>query len=279
MQAHPAGYRHPGLMVETDWLAAHLNDASVRVVDMGMPDGYLRAHIPGAVHPGPERSHWLKDPGDALHVMRGEQFRALMEGWGVNDGMLVVAYDEDGCHQAARLWAVMRHYGSNQCRLLNGGWNKWLAEGWPANQAVVAYPKGSYTVKPGGRVFVQVEEMKSLVGSRDTQLLDVRSSGEWDGSVTRGNRRTGRIPGAKHLEWKEAVTDDGVKAFRPASQVLRKLDAAGVELGKPLVTYCQGGVRASHSAFVLTMLGHENVRVYDGSFAEWGNRDDTPIVK
>lgn len=272
-------YARPEMLVETGWLAAHLNDAGLRVVDMGVPDGYFRAHIPSAVHPGPERSHWLKDPTDPLHVMRADAFRELMEGWGIGDTTLVIAYDEDGGHQAARLWSVMRHYGHDTCKILNGVWNKWLAEGRPATQAARSYSRATFTPKPRTGVFLDVDEMKALVGSPKAQLLDVRSQGEWEGTTTRGNRRTGHIPGAAHLEWLESVTADGVKSFRSAADIRKRLAAAGVKGDKPVVTYCQGGVRASHSAFVLKLLGYDDVRIYDGSFAEWGNRDDTPIVK
>lgn len=279
MSTETKGYAHSDLLVQTSWLAGHLSDPNVRLVDMGMPDGYLRAHIPGAVHPGPERSHWLKDPADPLHVLKPDTFRELVEGWGIGDGTQVVAYDEDGGHQAARLWSVMRHYGHDTVRILDGGWNKWLAEGRPATQAVPRHDGGSFTPKPRASVFVHVEEMKALVGQPAAQLLDVRSQGEWEGTVTRGNRRTGHIPGAAHMEWLDSVTGDGIKALRPADEVKRRLGAAGVTADKPIVTYCQGGVRASHTAFVLTLLGYKEVRIYDGSFAEWGNRDDTPIVR
>ena len=279
MSPETRDYAHPDLLVETQWLAEHLAEPNVRLVDMGMPDGYLRAHIPGAVHPGPERSHWLKDPADPLHVITEGGFRDLMEGWGIGDSTLVVAYDEDGGHQGARLWSVMRHYGHDTCRILDGGWNKWLAELRPTTQSIPQYKRAVFTPKPRKDVFVQAEEMKALAGKASARLLDVRSQGEWEGTVTRGNRRTGHIPGAAHMEWVEAVTSDGIKAFRPAGEITKRLAAEGVTPEKPVVTYCQGGVRASHTAFVLTLLGYKDVRIYDGSFAEWGNRDDTPIVK
>ena len=274
---HP-GYAFPDLLAGTDWLAGHLTDPNVRIVDMGMPDGYLRAHISGAVHPGPERSHWLKDPNDPLHVLPAGLFQALLETWGIGDNTTVVAYDEDGGHQAARLWSVMRHYGNDHCKVLDGGWNQWLVEGRPGIQAIPHYGRATFTPRQCANVFSGVEDVKALVGKPAGQLLDVRSRGEWNGTVTRGNRRTGHIPGAAHMEWKDAVTDDGLKTFLPAERVRQKLAAAGVTPEKPVVTYCQGGVRASHTAFVLHMLGYKDVRIYDGSFAEWGNRDDVPIV-
>ncbi len=273
------GYLRPELLVDTKWLEEHLTDPKVRVVDMGSFNGYLRAHIPGALHPGPEQANYLKDSKDPLHVMPPAEFSALMRSWGIGDETTVVAYDADGGHNAARIWWVLRYYGSNNGRLLNGGWNNWMAESRPVSMDIPAYPPRAFTGRPQEGIIATVEDMKRLAGTGDATLVDVRAREEYEGTEARGNRRTGRIPGAVHMEWREAVQKDSPKRFRSAGELTKTLESKGISKGKPVVTYCQAGVRAAHGAFTLHLMGYDHVRVYDGSFAEWGNRDDTQIEK
>jgi thiosulfate/3-mercaptopyruvate sulfurtransferase len=110
-------------------------------------------------------------------------------------------------------------------------------------------------------------------------VLDSRTDGEWEGTNDRGNKRSGRVPNAKHLEWLRFVETDDMRRFLPAEKLQALVDEAGFTRDKPIITYCQGGIRAAHAAFVLELLGYEGVRVYDGSMREWANRDDTPLVK
>ncbi|MBK7330169.1 MAG: hypothetical protein IPI85_14135 [Dehalococcoidia bacterium] len=110
------------------------------------------------------------------------------------------------------------------------------------------------------------------------QVLDARTDGEWDGTNDRGNKRVGRVPGAHHLEWLRFVHTDDSRKFLPAAEIQALLDGAGIERGKPTITYCQGGIRAAHAAFTMELLGYDNVRVYDGSMREWANREDTPLT-
>src|SRR5262249_43010013 len=111
------------------------------------------------------------------------------------------------------------------------------------------------------------------------QVLDVRSDGEWEGTNDRGNRRAGRVPNAHHLEWLRFVSNDDRRVFLPADDLAALLSDAGITPANPVITYCQGGIRAAHAAFVLALLGYDNVRVYDGSMREWANCEDTPLVK
>ena len=107
----------------------------------------------------------------------------------------------------------------------------------------------------------------------------MRTDGEWEGTNDRGNRRAGRVPNAQHLEWLRFVETDDSRKFLPAQDIQRLLDDAGISRDRPTITYCQGGIRAAHAAFVLALLGYDDVRVYDGSMREWANREDTPLVK
>ncbi len=272
-------YFRPELLVDTKWLEEHLSDPKVRIVDMGSHEGYLRAHVPGAVHPGPDRANYLKDSKDPLHVMPAAEFSALMRSWGIGDDSTVVAYDADGGHNAARLWWALRYYGSNNGKLLNGGWNNWMAESRPLTMDIPKHAPSTFTARPQANLIARIADVKRLAGTGEATLLDVRARGEYEGTEARGNRRTGHISGAVHMEWREAVQKDSPKRFRPAAELSKILEATGARKDKPVVTYCQAGVRAAHGAFTLHLMGYDNVRVYDGSFAEWANRDDMPIEK
>ncbi|MBK9343763.1 MAG: hypothetical protein IPN07_12185 [Dehalococcoidia bacterium] len=139
-------------------------------------------------------------------------------------------------------------------------------------------PKGSFTASPNPDINATVEFLKEHHASPNCQVLDARTDGEWDGTNDRGNKRVGRVPGAHHLEWLRFVHTDDSRKFLPAAEIQALLDGAGIERGKPTITYCQGGIRAAHAAFTMELLGYDNVRVYDGSMREWANREDTPLT-
>jgi thiosulfate/3-mercaptopyruvate sulfurtransferase len=173
----------------------------------------------------------------------------------------------------------LRYYGNNNCRLLNGGWNYWMAESGPVAMDIPRHAPRSFIPRPQEDLIARIEYVKRVVASGEATLLDVRASAEYEGTEARGNRRTGRIPRAVHMEWREAVQKDGTMRFRPATELSKTLESKGISKSEPVVTYCQAGVRAAHGAFTLHLMGYDDVRVYDGSFAGWGNRDDTPIEK
>ncbi len=233
-----AAYANPDLLVETQWLADRLTRRDLRVVDMGPYEAYARAHIPGAVHPGPgDRSHYLKDPENPAFVMPPEAFAALLEGMGIGDYTLVIAYDADGGHTAARLWWVMAYYGHSKCKLLNGGWSKWVLEKRPVSMEAPAYPRATFTPITHERHRCTADGVQDAIGDAGTVLWDVRTDAEWDGSNDRGNRRAGHIPGAVHMEWRDLVTADAAKTFRPAAEMRQLLWARGITPNKRVVTY------------------------------------------
>jgi len=125
----------------------------------------------------------------------------------------------------------------------------------------------------------RADDVKAAIGRAGAVILDVRSDGEWQGMETRGNRRTGRIPGSVHIEWLDNVSADELQTLKPADELRRMYEAGGVTPDKEVITVCQQGIRAAQAATVLRLLGYDQVRVYDGSFLEWGNRDDTPIER
>jgi thiosulfate/3-mercaptopyruvate sulfurtransferase len=223
------------------------------------------------------KDNFFKNPEDRRFIMKPEQFAATMSDMGIGDGTLVVSYDQ-GSNTAARLWWCLNYYGHTAAKVLNGGWNVWLKEGRPVTMDVPKVGATTFTPRPVESLLATAEYIMDHLDKPDVVVLDVRSDGEWEGTNSRGNKRAGRMPGAVHLEWTHNLTPDDEKRLKPAAELRAMFDAAGVTPDKEIVTVCQGGIRAAQALFTLKLLGYEKVRNYDGSFGEWGNREDTPIV-
>jgi thiosulfate/3-mercaptopyruvate sulfurtransferase len=277
-----AAYAHPELLASTEWLAEHLNDPNLRIVDLRYyfdgRDGhaiYLQGHLPGAVH-----ASYPTDLGDPSQMPTNlipapEQMAATMRRLGISNDTVVVGYDDEGGHFASRLWLNLTYYGHDNVKVLNGGIQKWVAEGRPLATGEVTPPPGTFRPgQPRENLRIRGGELRAKLGEPNLALLDVRRLSEYTGEELRA-ARGGRIPGAKLLLWRDNLTGDW--QFRPAEEIRARHDAVGATPDQEIVTYCQGGVRAAHAAFSLRLIGYENVRVYDGSWAEWGNQSDTPI--
>ncbi len=262
-------------LVEGSWLQEHLDDANIRVVDTDVAAAYNRAHIRGSVYP---LDNFLKNPEDRRFIMTPDQFAAEMQRMGIGDDTMVVAYDAAGT-TAGRMWWALNYYGHSNVKVLNGGWNQWLLEGRPITmEATKVSASKPFTPKVNPDMYASAEHIMERLEQPGFVVLDVRSDGEWDGSNTRGNKRQGHMPGAVHLEWTHNLSDDPSKRWKSADELKAMFEAAGVTPDKEVVTVCQGGIRAAQAYFTLNLLGYDKVRNYDGSFSDWGNRDDTPIV-
>lgn len=271
-------YAHPEMLIETEELAARLNDPKLRIVDGDLFPMYQRAHIPGAV--GNRGHHYFKGKADERFIAPPEEFAALMSKLGIGDDTEVVGYDASGSLYATRLWWSLAYYGHPGARILNGGWNKWLAEGRPITMEEPKIAPATFTPRVADEsILASAEYIMENLERSDFLVFDVRSDGEWEGTNSRGNKRTGHVPGAVHLEWLnnvQAALDN--RTQKSADEVRAMFEAIGVTPDKEIVTMCQGGVRASQTAATLKMLGYERVRNYDGSALDWANRDDTPLV-
>jgi thiosulfate/3-mercaptopyruvate sulfurtransferase len=235
------GYAQPELLVETDWLAAHLDDPNLRIVDCDPIDAYSRAHIKNAI--GIPAHHYIKEPGYTENprqkplVAPPDTMQALMQEMGIGDDNLVVAYDSNGCLWGARLWCVLNYYGHSNVKVLNGGWKKWVDEGLPVSVDRPTHPTTTLTPSVHDDLLCTLDYGRDNIGRADALYLDVRSDGEWDGSNSRGNQRVGRIPGAAHLEWLHLVTPDKYQTIKPAHELRALLEAAGATPDKEIVTY------------------------------------------
>ena len=227
-------YARPEMLTTTEWLAAHLQDANLRIVDCDNRDAYRRAHIPGAIT---FRGHqYLKEEEGALHIMGPEKFAETMGAMGIGDDTLVIAYDGFSGLYATRFWWALNYYGHTQVKVLNGGWDKWLAEQRPMDNADPRPAKATFTARAHEELIARWDYVQDSIGRADRVLLDVRSDGEWTGANARGTKRGGRIPGAVHLEWLNYI-DSKTKEFKPAAELRVMFEQIGVKPASEIVTY------------------------------------------
>jgi len=272
-------------LVSTDWLAAHLRDPDLRVLDGSwhMPQAkrdpraeFLAAHLPGAVFFDIDA---IADHGTALpHMLpTAEAFAEAVGALGVGAGDRVVVYDTRGVVSAARVWWTFRAFGHEAVAVLDGGLPKWKAENRPLE---------SGEPKPARRAFRAIAQparvrdlsaMRDNVATRREQVLDARSAGRFAATEPepRAGLRGGHIPGSLNLPSDTLLRPDGT--LLSAGELRKRFEAAGVDFTRPVATTCGSGITASVLAFALHLLGHPQVAVYDGSWTEWGGRTDTPV--
>ena len=229
------GFAHPEFLVDAAWLAAHLDDPNVVVVDGDVEAGYLRGHIPGAVL---VPDNYEKDPATGrVHILPPEGFAAMCQNLGIGDDTLVVAYDNNQSLYAARLWWALHYYGHSNVKVLDGGWRQWVAEGRPVSFDRPPPRSGAtFTPRADESIMVKVDELKAACTLSDALLWDVRSDGEYTGANDRGNRRAGHIPGAVHLEWFNVMERD-THRFKPAAEIRQLLNQYGITPDKAVFAY------------------------------------------
>ncbi len=265
--------RESEMLVTTEWLATHLDDRGIRIVDTRRGDGYETSHIPGAVRYPASIAPFLKENG---RVPSADIIAALMSEMRIGDESLVIAYDDGNNLFAARLWWALNYYGHRQVRLLNGGWDLWIAERREVTNTPASPCPAHFTPKIDESWIAEWEQVRAAIKNPACSILDVRSDNEWSGADPMGTKRGGHIPSAVHLEWRETI-DQATKRFKPASVIREMFARTGLSPEKEVITYCQGGIRAAHTAFALRLAGYDRVRNYERSWSEWGNREDLPI--
>jgi len=278
------GYAFEGALVSTQWLAEHLGDMRVRLVEVSVDTAaYDTGHIPRAVG-----WSWKQDTQDTLRRDIPDQaaFEQLMSRAGITNDASVVFYgDMDNWFAAYAFW-LLKYYGHQDVRLLNGGRKKWLAEGRALTTDVPQHAPSGY------RVHTLATNLRALrdnvvahVGQPGAALVDVRSPDEYAGKLLapanlpqEGAQRGGHIPGAANIPWSRAVNEDGT--FKPADELHAIYAGQGITPDKDVIAYCRIGERSSHTWFVLKyLLGYPTVRNYDGSWTEWGSSIGVPIAR
>ncbi len=281
--------RREEFLVDTGWLAVHLADPAVRIVDirgvirpveaakpwyLESREEYAEGHIPGAIYVG-----WLTDIVEPdvpvkMTVASPERFAALMGGLGIGNEHLVIAYDDDGSHIAARLWWVLNYYGHPAVRLLNGGYPKWVAEGRPVTADVPRYPPATFTPRVQAAWRATTDEVRRGIGDPQVRLVDCRGRRDFLGEVGRGERK-GRIPGAVNVPI-TTLWEGPYKTWKTEADLRAIHEAAGVTPDKRVITYCNAGVSASVGLLALKLLGYPSATNYAGSWYDWERDANNP---
>jgi thiosulfate/3-mercaptopyruvate sulfurtransferase len=277
-------YAHPEALVSTDWVADHLGDPGVRLVESNEDILlYNTGHIPGAV-----KIDWVGDLNDPLirDYLDAEQFAQLLSNKGIGPDTTVVFYGDKNNWWATYAFWVFQLFGHTNARIMNGGRKKWEEDGRSLTKDVPSYPAVDYPApqRDDSQIRAFREQVREHVKTQGT-LVDVRSPGEYKGELLHmpdypqeGAMRGGHIPGARNIPWARAANDDGT--FKSAAELKALYEGEGVTPDKEVIAYCRIGERSSHTWFVLTyLLGYQNVRNYDGSWTEWGNLVGAPIER
>ena len=273
------------VLVETDWVEQHLNDDSIRIVEVDEnPALYAESHIPGAIG-----FDWKRDLQDALKrdFLSPKEFATLMGERGISSDHTVVLYGDRNNWFAAYTYWYFRYYGHDKVLLMNGPREKWISESRPTTQDVPSYDSATFQVTTeDNSIRARREDVLEAIGATSHRLVDVRSPQEFSGELIampgyeqEGAQRAGHIPSAKSVPWAQAVREDGT--FKPREELEELYATKGVIEGDtPIIAYCRIGERSAHTWFVLhELLGRDDVRNYDGSWTEWGNMVDVPIEK
>ncbi|WP_419912360.1 3-mercaptopyruvate sulfurtransferase [Hoeflea sp.] len=271
-------------VVSADWLEEHLGQEGLRIVDASwyLPaqerdarTEYEAGHIPGAVffdqdaavEPGADLPHTLPRP-----AVFTEHVSAL----GISDGDTIVVYDGPGMLAAPRVWWMFRVMGAAKVYVLDGGIDRWKADGRPMSTEIPVYPKGVFNAAFDASAVVGFDEMRAVVASGSSQIADARSAGRFTGKEAepRPGLRSGRMPGARNVPVLSLSENGHLKSL---DALRATLEGAGIDPSAPVVTTCGSGVTAAVITLALNSLGNQDARLYDGSWSEWASRDDTPV--
>jgi thiosulfate/3-mercaptopyruvate sulfurtransferase len=274
-------------LVPTEWLAAHLGDANVKIIDASFKlpgvtplpkDDYRRVHIPGSVFFDVDA---VSDHENPLPHMfpSAEQFGRDVGALGISNGDTVVIYDSGGWVAAPRAWWMFLSYGHDKVRVLDGGLKKWIAEGRPIESGKVSPRPASFRATFETKRVRKLEEMVKNLASKTEQVIDARASERFEGRAPepRPGLRPGHIPGSRNLPYNQ-LFDAATGTMKPLSELRAAFSSAGITLDAPIVTSCGSGVSAAVLTLALYRLGVRGSALYDGSWSEWGQEGGLPVA-
>jgi thiosulfate/3-mercaptopyruvate sulfurtransferase len=294
MPEETIAYRDPNALVQTDWLEAHRGDTNLRIFDCtthlqpaepgtdipyrivsGKAD-YDAGHIPGAGFLDIQGE--LSDNTTKLRFMlpSPDQFAAIMSRHGIGEGARVVLYSAGNIMWATRVWWMLRAFGFDNAAVLDGGWEKWRAEGRPVSTEPCAYPAAKFIARHRAELFVGKDRVRAALADSRTIIVNALSPDLHRGKGPSRYGRPGRVPGSVNVP-AATLLDSKTKAFVPLADARTKFDATGVEKSKNVICYCGGGISATVDLFMLYQLGYQNLTLYDGSMGEWARDDSLPI--
>ncbi len=278
-----ADYKHPEVLVSTNWAAQHTDDPKVRLVEVDVDtSAYEKGHIKNALG-----WNWTSQLQDNVRrdLLGQKELEELLSGSGISNDTTVVLYgDNNNWFAAYALWQL-KYFGHKDARLMNGGRKKWELESRPFTTEVPKFPRSDYkSSRPDESIRARRELIFETLDKKNRHLVDVRSPDEFTGKViappgmSETAQRGGHLPGAASIPWAKAANDDGT--FKSYDDLVKLYESQGVRPDREAIAYCRIGERSSHTWFVLKyLLGFEKVRNYDGSWTEWGNLVDAPIEK
>ncbi len=283
--------KNPKFLVETDWLATHLNDSNIRVLDCTAfnrqdssggiraesgRDSWEKEHIPGSGHADLVNDLSDKDARFRYMLPPVEQFARSFSGYGVGAGTQAVLYDSTSGSWATRIWWMLRAFGFDNACVLNGGLHKWKLEGRPVDTAPSAYPAAIFLAKPRAGLMADKDEVLVALEQGSTCILNALSEEQHIGTGGADYGRPGRIANSVNVPASD-LYDPKTHAYLPTDRLAKRFADVGTDVAERVITYCGGGIAASNDAFILTMLGYENVAVYDASMSEWAADPSLPM--
>lgn len=279
-----AGYAHPEVLVETSWVADHMKDPGLRIVEVSVDlTAFEQGHIGGAM-----AFNWFTDLEEPLRrdIVSKARLETFLGKAGVSNASTVILYGDNNNWFAAYAYWLLKYYGHQDVRLMNGGRKKWIDEGRPLTKEFAEVRPAEYRAKdPDPSLRALRDFVLESLWKTDRALVDVRSPKEFSGELLapeslpqEGAQRGGHIPGAVNIPWGMAVREDGT--IKSAEELKALYEGRGITPEKEVIAYCRIGERSSHTWFVLKeLLGYQKVRNYDGSWTEWGSLINVPIEK
>ena len=255
--------------------SANAADYELLILDVSSRENYLKHHIPDAVHIEP-KSLQCGTPPTPGKLPSKEQLDQLFSNIGLEDNKLVIAYDDEGGGWAGRLIWTLDVIGHKHYSYIDGGIHSWIASGYDVETEESFAKQSSYAAKISEHVIADIEEITTHLDADNYAIWDARSASEYDGSKPLA-KRSGHIPGAVNIDWLELIDRQRNMRFIDIQQLQTKLNTLGLSKDKTIVTHCQTHHRSGLSYLLMKILAYPNIKAYDGSWSEWGNRQDTPI--